>query len=152
MLILMPLNGQSKEHFTISGYVREAVGGESLIGVNIYLADHKTGTVTNTYGFYSLTLPEIDSVELVASYIGYSPWIVRVSLHKNVDLNIELKANIVLNEVTVTADRQEKQSESAKMSVINLQPAQIKNVPSLLGEKDVLKVLQLMPYLLTDDR
>jgi len=88
----------------------------------------------------------------VASYIGYSPWIVRVSLHKNVDLNIELKANIVLNEVTVTADRQEKQSESAKMSVINLQPAQIKNVPSLLGEKDVLKVLQLMPYLLTDDR
>src|SRR5664279_4257184 len=145
MLILMPLFGQSREHFTISGYVREAVSGESLIGVNIYLADHKTGTVTNTYGFYSLTLPEIDSVELVASYIGYSPWIVRVSLHKNVDLNIELKANIVLNEVTVTADRQEKQSESVKMSTINLQPVQIKNVPSLLGEKDVLKVLQLMP-------
>ena len=54
LLFLMPLNGQPKAHFTISGYVREAVSGESLIGVNIYLADHKTGTVTNTYGFYSL--------------------------------------------------------------------------------------------------
>ena len=99
----MPLYGQSKEHFTISGYIREAVSGESLIGVNIYLADHKTGTVTNTYGFYSLTLPAADSVELVASYVGFTPEIVRLSLHKNVDLNIELKANIVLNEVTVTA-------------------------------------------------
>jgi hypothetical protein len=60
-------------------------------------------------------------------------------------LNIDLESNIVLNEVTVTADRKEKQSESAKMSNIKLQIAQIKNVPSLLGEKDVLKVLQLMP-------
>jgi hypothetical protein len=55
LLFLMPLYGQSREHFTVSGYVREAVSGESLNGVNIYLADHKTGTVTNTYGFYSLT-------------------------------------------------------------------------------------------------
>jgi hypothetical protein len=62
LLFLMSLNGQPEAHFTISGYVREAVSGESLIGVNIYLADHKTGTVTNTYGFYSLTLPEIDSL------------------------------------------------------------------------------------------
>ena len=141
----MPLYGQSREHFTISGYVREAVSGESLIGVNIYLADHMTGTVTNTYGFYSLTLPVADSVEFIVSYIGFTPEIVRLSLHKNVDLNIELKANLVLDEVTITADRQEKQSESVKMSTINLQPAQIKNVPSLMGEKDVLKVLQLMP-------
>jgi hypothetical protein len=145
LLILTSLNGQSREHYTISGYVREAVSGESLIGVNIYLADHKTGTVTNNYGFYSLTLPPSDSVELIASYVGFTPAIVRLALHKDADLNIELKANLVLKEVTVTADRTEKQSESVKMSSIKLQPAQIKNVPSLLGEKDVLKVLQLLP-------
>lgn len=145
LLILMPLSGQIPKHFTISGYIKEAVSGESLIGVNIYLTNHKTGTVTNTYGFYSLTLPATDSVELVASYVGFTPAIVKVPLDKDVELNIELKASIVLDEVTVTADRIEKQSESVKMSSIKLQVAQIKNVPSLLGEKDVLKVLQLLP-------
>jgi len=145
LLFQLPLLGQNPKHYTISGYIKEAISGESLIGVNIYLADHKTGTVTNTYGFYSLTLPENDTIELVASYIGYSPGIVRVSLHKDVELNIELKANLVLDEVTIIADRQEKQSESVKMSTIKLPVAQIKNVPSLLGEKDVLKVLQLLP-------
>lgn len=145
LMFQLPLLGQNPKHYTISGYIREAISGESLIGVNIYLADHKSGTVTNTYGFYSLTLPENDTIELVASYIGYSPGIVRVSLHKDVELNIELKADLVLDEVTIIADRQEKLSESVKMSTVTLQPAQIKNVPSLLGEKDVLKVLQLMP-------
>ena len=58
---------------------------------------------------------------------------------------IELAPGLFLGEVTVNAERQEKQSESVKMSAVKLQPAQVKNVPSLLGEKDVLKVLQLMP-------
>ncbi len=145
IIIVSPLKAQKTEHFTISGYVREAISGESLIGVNIYLSDHKIVTVTNTYGFYSLTLPESDSIALVVSYVGFTSENVKVSLHKNIELNINLKPNIVLNEVTVTADRIERPSESVKMSTVTLQPAQIKNVPSLLGEKDVLKVLQLMP-------
>ena len=58
------IHGQPTERYTISGYVKEAVSGESLIGVNIYLPDRKTGTVTNNYGFYSITLPASDSVEL----------------------------------------------------------------------------------------
>ncbi len=145
LIIVSPLHAQTNERHTISGYVREAVSGESLIGVNIYLSDHKTGTVTNTYGFYSITLPAADSVGLVVSYVGFTPEIVKITLQKDTELNINLKPNIVLDEVTVTADRREKQSESVKMSTIKLQLAQIKNVPSLLGEKDVLKVLQLMP-------
>ena len=145
LLLQLPLLGQSVKHFTISGFIKEAISGESLIGVNIYLSDHKTGTVTNTYGFYSLTLPEADSVQLITSYVGYSTGIVNVPLYKNIELNIEMKPSIVLDEVTISANRQEKQSESVKMSTIKLPVAQIKNVPSLLGEKDVLKVLQLMP-------
>jgi len=145
LLFIMPLSGQSQKHFTISGYVREVISGESLIGVNIYLSDHKTGTVTNTYGFYSITLPAADSIELIVSYIGFTLQTAKVSLHKDIELNINLKPGIELDEVTITADRKEKQSESVKMSTVKLQVAQIKNVPSLLGEKDVLKVLQLMP-------
>ncbi|MCX6321614.1 MAG: TonB-dependent receptor [Bacteroidia bacterium] len=143
--LLLCVHGQAVERYTISGYVKEVVSGESLIGVNIYLPDLKTGTVTNNYGFYSLTLPTTDSVKLVVSYVGFTPEIIKVTLHKDIELNIDLKPNILLKEVTVTADRGEKQSESVKMSIVKLQVSQIKNVPSLLGEKDVLKVLQLMP-------
>jgi len=144
-LFLLPVLGQTIEHYTISGYVKEAVSSESLIGVNIYLPNSKTGTVTNTYGFYSLTLPAVDSIELIVSYVGYTPEIVKITLHKDIELNIDLKPSILLNEVIITADRKERQSESVRMSTVKLQVSQIKNVPSLLGEKDVLKVLQLMP-------
>lgn len=144
-LFLQHVHGQTAERCTISGYVREDVSGESLIGVNIYLPASKTGTVTNTYGFYSLTLPVADSIVLVVSYVGFSPEIVKVTLHKDIELNINLKPDVLLNEVTITADRKEKQSESVRMSTVKLLVSQIKNVPSLLGEKDVLKVLQLMP-------
>ena len=144
-IIFSPLHAQTNEHYTISGYVREVISGESLIGVNIYLTDHKIGTVTNTYGFYSLTLPSADSVGLIISYVGFNSENIKVSLDKNVELNINLKPNIILNEVTITAERQEKLSEKVQMSIVTLQAEQIKNVPSILGEKDVLKVLQLMP-------
>lgn len=144
-LIFIPLHGQTSERYTISGYVKEAISGESLIGVNIYISDHKTGTTTNNYGFYSITLPASDSLKLIVSYVGFTPEFIIVSLHKNIELNVQLNHSIILDEVTVTAERREKQSESVRMSTINLQVAQIKNVPSLLGENDVLKVLQLMP-------
>lgn len=137
------LSGQ--ERHTISGFVREQTSGESLIGVNIWVPLARSGTTTNTYGFYSLTLPAADSVELVYSYVGYTPRALRVGLREDTELNIELSPGLVLGEVTINAERQEKQSESVKMSAVKLQPAQVKNVPSLLGEKDVLKVLQLMP-------
>lgn len=136
---------QQPSRHTVSGFVREAGSGELLIGVNIYLPDHKTGTVTNTYGFFSLTLPEADSVEIIASYVGYSPQTRKISLLNDAELNFDLKSNILLDEVKVTAERAERISQSARMSTISVPVAQIKNIPSLLGEKDVFKVLQLMP-------
>jgi len=145
IVFFMQTNAQSSGRFTISGYVKEAISSESLIGVNVYLPDRKIGTVTNNFGFYSLTLPAVDSITLIISYVGFNPEMRKISLRRNQELNIELTSNTVLKEVTVTTDRKERQSESVKMSVINVPVSQIKNVPSLLGEKDVLKVLQLMP-------
>ncbi len=139
------LNCQTAGRFTVSGFVKEAGSGESLIGVNIYLPGRQTGTVTNTYGFYSITLPESDSLEIVFSYVGYNHEIKKISFRQNTEMNIDLRSNIILDEVTITSDRAERQSESVKMSTVKLQVAQIKSVPSLLGEKDVLKVIQLMP-------
>ena len=145
ILALYDLTGQAVKRHTISGYVKEAGSGELLIGVNIYLADHRTGTITNTYGFFSLTLPETDTIEITASYVGFRSETRKVSLHDDAELNFNLQSNILLNEVTITAERAEKQSQSVRMSTITVPVAQVKNIPSLLGEKDVLKVLQLMP-------
>jgi hypothetical protein len=139
------LHCQVTRQYTVSGYVREKESGESLIGVYIYSPDRKSGTVTNNYGFYSLTLPETDSLELVFSYVGYTPELRKTGLRQNTELNVDLTSDLILGEVEITADRTEKISASEKMSNVRLQVAQVKSVPSLMGEKDVLKVLQLMP-------
>jgi hypothetical protein len=143
--IFIQVHGQKSERYTISGYVKEVISGESLIGVNIYLSDHTSGTTTNAYGFFSLTLPASDSVRLIVSYIGFATETIGVSLNKNLELNVQLKPSIILDEVTVTAEKKDDETKSARMSIINLPVAQIKNVPAFMGENDVLKVLQLMP-------
>lgn len=131
---------------TISGYVREMGSQEALIGVNVYLPGTSTGTTTNTYGFYSISLPEQDSIRLAYSFVGYESVIRTVSLRRNSNLDMLLTPGRALSEVEVKASRtEEKVSESPQMSRIDVPVAQIKKIPAFLGEKDVLKVLQLMP-------
>ncbi|WP_439879848.1 TonB-dependent receptor [Pontibacter sp. MBLB2868] len=134
---------QSKH--TISGYVREKGSGEQLIGVSVYLPGKTVSTSTNTYGFYSLTLPASDSITLAFGYLGYKPEFRKFSLRQNVELNIDLQSEATLTEVEVVANRVEKVSQAVEMSKIEIPVSQIKNIPMLLGEKDVMKVLQLMP-------
>jgi hypothetical protein len=134
-----------KKNYTISGYIREAISLEYLSGANIYLPGLKTGTTANKYGFYSITLPSADSVELIISFVGYAAVNIKVPLIQNIDLNVELRPGTILKEITITSDRRERPSESVRMSAVKLPVEQIKKVPTLLGEKDVLKVLQLLP-------
>ena len=130
---------------TISGYVREKGSGELLIGVSVYLPGTVVSTSTNTYGFYSLTLPDSDSLTIAFGYLGYKPEFRKLALSQNVELNIDLQSETTLNEVEIVASRVEKVSESAEMSKVDVPVSQIRNIPMLLGEKDVMKVLQLMP-------
>ncbi len=131
---------------TVSGYVREAGSREALIGVNVYLPGQSVGTTTNTYGFYSLTLPAQDSLRLAFSFVGYETQTRTVGLRTNQTLNVALESGRALAEVAVRGNRtDEKVSESPQMSRIDVPVAQIKKIPAFLGEKDVLKVLQLMP-------
>ena len=131
---------------TVSGYVREAASQEALIGVNVYLPGTSTGTTTNTYGFYSLTLPATDSLALAFSFVGYGTVTRTITFRRNTQLNVSLTPGRELSEVQVKGARtDEKVSESPQMSQIDLPVSQIKKIPTLLGEKDVLKVLQLMP-------
>ncbi|GAB4037164.1 TonB-dependent receptor [Spirosoma jeollabukense] len=147
LLLCHSLQAQtSAVRFTVSGYVRETGSQEALIGVNVYLPGTTTGTTTNTYGFYSLTLPAQDSLRLAYSFVGYETVERTVSFRRNQTQNVALTPGRSLSEVQVKAGTMvEKVSESAQMSSIDVPIAQIKKIPAFLGEKDVLKVLQLMP-------
>ncbi len=129
---------------TISGYIEDASNGEKLIAVNIFDSNSALGAVSNTYGFYSLTL-EQDSVLLGISYVGYQTQFYKLYLDKDVSLNFKLSSDVELETVEVVSDRVEKIEERTQMSTVSVPIEQIKKIPALLGEVDVLKALQLLP-------
>jgi len=132
------------QNYTISGYATDGESSETLIGASVYDSNSKKGVVSNSFGFYSLTLPR-GAVEINCSYVGYAPKIIKFDLSKDTIINISLKESNVLQEVVVTASSQETGVKGTQMSAINVPIAQIKAVPSLLGENDLIKALQLLP-------
>ncbi len=141
LLIFGSVSAQNK--FTISGYISEKGSKENLPGVTVYIPKLKAGTTSNNYGFYSITLPK-DSVEVIFSYIGFKAKKLSFYLDKNISFNVEMGAED-LEEVTITAEQTKKVSEETQMSTVDIPIEQIKQIPALMGEKDVLKVIQLMP-------
>ncbi|WP_245897064.1 TonB-dependent receptor [Hymenobacter nivis] len=141
---------QGSARVTISGYVRDRATGENLIGVAVVQAGTGLGTATNTYGFYSLTLPAagLDSLRLVTSYVGYARgrWAAPATGSAGHDFLLAPAANELAG-VEVVADRQaeDRGPRSTRMGTINVPIAQIKSLPKFMGETDVLKVLQLLP-------
>ncbi|WP_400194262.1 TonB-dependent receptor domain-containing protein [Hymenobacter sp. B81] len=132
---------------TFSGYVRDASTGENLIGVAVVHPASGQGTATNTYGFFSLTLPAADSTtRLLASYLGYQRQVLALKSDKGKTLDIRLKpATSELQNVEIVGTKQEQIAQSTRMGTVNIPLNQIKAVPALFGERDVLKVLQLLP-------
>lgn len=130
--------------FTISGYVTDGASSETLIGANILESRRSTGTATNPFGFYTLTLPEGDA-ELTFSYLGYETLQSRFELDRDTLLNICLNSNNQLEEVVILSDKREAGIESTTMGANEIPMAQIRNTPSILGEADLLKTIQLMP-------
>ncbi|HMV24079.1 MAG TPA: TonB-dependent receptor [Saprospiraceae bacterium] len=137
------LTAQTK--YTVSGYVRDSLTGETLIGVNIYQQDQPAnGTATNEYGFYSLTLSKAP-LNLTISYIGYDKQTIRINSPTNQRLNISLYEGLQISEVVVTAEQKDKNVNSTEMSTITLPVETIKKLPALFGEIDIIKSLQLLP-------
>jgi hypothetical protein len=131
--------------FTISGIISEQGSGETLPGVSVYCPQSKTGNSSNNYGFYSITL-QGDTAQLIFTFLGYTPQQIRVSKNAASRLDIALrKADLELQTVEISATRDEKISEVSQMSRIEIPIEQIKKIPALFGEKDVLKVIQLLP-------
>ncbi len=133
------------QEITISGTLTEEETGETLIGATVNVPELSVGATTNAYGFYSLNLEEGDSVEVVFSYVGYQPQILRLARNQDQVINLELSSGVELEEVTVTAGGIRDRLRDAEMSFETITTREARLVPVLLGESDILKAVQLKP-------
>ncbi|OUJ67412.1 hypothetical protein BXP70_28805 [Hymenobacter crusticola] len=139
-----PCQAQQRR-ITFSGYVRDARTGEKLLGASVYGAGGSFGTTTNAAGFYSLTLPEQDSVQLNASYLGYQRARVTLSARQPQEQSFALMTANQLREVQVQGSAEAPLERRVTMSTLRIPVAQLRKLPALLGEPDVLRSFQLMP-------
>lgn len=135
----------SAQEFTISGYMRDANSGEELLYATVYAGGTNSGVTTNLYGFYSLSLPA-GEYTINYSYVGYESIAFKVNLNADVKKDIELGGDaLLLNEVVVVAQREDENVTNTEVSVVSLDIKDVKKIPVLFGEQDILKTIQLLP-------
>ncbi len=137
------------DQVTLSGYVKDAESGETLIGAAVFVPSLKTGISTNVYGFYSLTLPK-GKYDLVVSYVGYQQINATIDFSENFTKDFEiLLEGVTIEGAVVTAKKENESVEKVEMSQVNLKMKQIQQIPALMGEVDVIKAIQLLPGVAT---
>ncbi|MEM9918691.1 MAG: TonB-dependent receptor, partial [Bacteroidota bacterium] len=135
---------QQQTH-TLSGYIRDAQTGEALISATVYVPELALGVTSNLYGFYSLTVPA-GTHTFVFSYLGYQDQVVELNLQADQSQDMDLgSASVEIEEVIVTAEKEDQHIEEVGMSQVKLNVQSIKKMPALLGEVDVIKAIQLLP-------
>ena len=131
------------EKYTVSGYISDISNGENIIGVNIFCKELNQGVTSNTFGFYSLTLPK-GEYNISYSFIGYQTQNLIVNLKQDIEENIEFEVNSFnISEVQVKGEANI--VDKTQTSVIDIPIEQIKTIPALLGEVDIIKAIQLLP-------
>ncbi|NKI32588.1 TonB-dependent receptor [Croceivirga thetidis] len=145
VLVFLSTFSHAQTRFTLSGTIREAASNETLIGVTVAFPELKSGTTTNEYGFYSITLPK-GEYQVLVSYLGFQEIVRTINLNsdKNIDFNLQEQAE-ELSEVVVTENVERLDIRKPQMSVAGLQVKTIKQIPVVLGEADVVKSLLLLP-------
>ncbi|MEQ8472037.1 MAG: TonB-dependent receptor [Marinoscillum sp.] len=146
LLCLMGIiHAQAQEKFTLSGYLKDASNGEALIGATVLVNELGTGTVSNVYGFYSITLPK-ENYTLTIRYIGFEDEQMEVDLIDNRRLDVELRfEEQKLQEVVVSGKAEDENVSSVQMSTAELGIKSIQKMPAFVGEVDIIKSIQLLP-------
>ena len=135
----------SAQEFTISGYIKDSDNGETLIGAFIYLSENGASTVSNEYGFYSISV-ESGTYTLNGTYLGYKDLVQTITLDQNLKIEIELGPDAnTLDEIVVTAEEVDRNVKSLEMSVNKLDIKTLTKLPTLLGETEILRGIQLLP-------
>ncbi|GMQ30690.1 TonB-dependent receptor [Algoriphagus confluentis] len=142
---LLILQTFAQEKYTLSGYLTHSENGEALIGATVLILDLGTGSVTNSYGFYSITLPKGD-YRLEFRYVGFK------SEEKNINLTQDLRMDValtsteeLLEEVVVKGNTPQQQIMTSQMSVSTLEIKTLERLPAFAGEVDILKGIQFLP-------
>jgi hypothetical protein len=143
-VFLLP-NTILSQNFTLSGYVYDASTGEKLLGANIYDQITRKGTTSNDYGFYSLTLQKNDLLHIIVSYTGYTSIKLNIFFDSDIKKDFALQAGTLLDEVEIIALNEVPIEQRTEMSVITMPVKEIKALPALGGESDIIKAFQLMP-------
>lgn len=145
LLLSMSISVFAQDKTTLSGYVKDAETGEALIGATVYLPDAGKGAYTNEYGFYSLTLTA-GTYQVNYQYLGYQTHKEEIDLAKSIrkDIELALEGNS-LDEVIISGQSADNNVQAAEMGVTRLSISEIKKVPVLFGETDILKTMQLLP-------
>ncbi len=133
--------------YTLSGYIKDESSGETLIGANVFLQENQAkGTSSNNYGFYSIQLPTGEH-NIIFSFIGYKNQILKIDLteNKKADIKLTPEGASLSTSITVTAENDNANIENTEMGVIQLPTKEVKQMPALLGEVDLLKIVQLLP-------
>ena len=141
--VSMSLNSQ--ESFTLSGSIFEGQGKETLIGATLIIKELNTGTISNEYGFYSITLAE-GTYEVTISNIGYSTATETIILDRNITIDFTLfEAAESLDEVLIESNIESLNIKTPQMSLNSLTASSIKQIPVVFGEADVIKAITLLP-------
>ncbi|MDC0177253.1 TonB-dependent receptor [Polaribacter sp.] len=145
LLFLSTFSILSQEKHTISGTVYDERNNETLIGVSIYFPELNSGTTTNEYGFYSVTLPE-GTYKVQLSYLGFTSFVETINLKEKLTKNFKLKEETEsLDEIVIESNLENLNVRTPQMSVNKLTSASIKEIPVVLGEADIIKSLILLP-------
>jgi TonB-dependent Receptor Plug Domain/CarboxypepD_reg-like domain len=142
--LLCTVQGFSQKQFTLSGFLEDSASGEKLIAAAVFDAETGAGAVSNTYGFYSLTLPK-GKHRLLITYVGYEGQVLEVDLKQDLTQDFQLRSKADLKTVEISTSRQNRIENRVQMSQVSIPIEQIKKIPALMGEVDVLKALQLLP-------
>jgi len=145
LLIISSLQVYSQSKVTISGYVKDAKNGENLIGATVRFKDTKLGTKSNAYGFYSISVPK-GKYTIISSYVGYDNFIKGLEVESNLKLDLNLVISSKTTEtVVISAEKEDNNIKNIEMSTLKVEMIDLKKIPALLGEVDVIRSIQLLP-------
>jgi hypothetical protein len=143
LLLPFALLGQTK--FTLSGYVKDSLSGETLISATVSVSGMSKGVTSNSYGFYSISL-YAGEYTFICSRVGYVPEIKKVSLNADLQYNFELTPRYTTEQaVIISSKKRDANVKNAQMGKLDLSMNQVKAIPAFLGEVDVMKTIQLLP-------
>ena len=145
LFTLCCFTASAQNKYTISGYIKDSLNGETLIGATIAVQGQTKGISSNGYGFYSITLDEGKYI-LIVTFVGYRIKAVSIDLRSDTKINFDVLPKAYLaEEVVVSSKKRDANVKNAQMGKFTLPIEQIKSIPAFLGEVDLLKTIQFLP-------